>query len=627
MGDFLQNITYPPDIKLGSSQVSKIFSGNEQVWPRYTQCTTSHLRFKSASHNLIGLLTVGAVIGTGVTITNYVIEWRSGSTTGAIQLVTGVGSDPAIQAFHPVVSEPVEGGTLYAVIRYIDINGFRYSAYSAYGAYSPDLLTCLGSVTVLIMNCSNGIISGLYSHIITYNNTLQPDNNAERTLKFILNADGSSQYFAWYFNGAIIADRITISYVHLSDEANPIVLEDWVIGANATTNYNSSPKVQGSNWQTLKRVMDLHARQTYVSGDYLLIHITPRYFETSNTNTNWQLSLKCLSSFNCYVGPSGYRIINPSTVTMTWDATNCRWKLNWFNNANYIFPAVDWSYIQFGSFGGMGFVSQESNNSWSVFFIKKTALLASQWHYDNTCRATAGSIRIVKTGATYTLTFSDVIDYNLYKNAYNTLLPDSRWTDYSSDPTNLLHYHMYGILLKIGNSCGDAGVDYFPLLHHDNLPTWNDGAMTLQFTLTTITNGLPTIPCDSCSLTMSNYNITINSYINMANFDVTTYVTRKGMFTGFHHSASVYDETLKANNMSGFGTNDVRLVDYCIPSDWSLHGSAYYYTETNHITAQITNNADPGGNFRLQTWLNDDGTLKNAPVTVYEMANWVQIIP
>jgi hypothetical protein len=592
----------------------------------YTQCATSTLRFQSASNNLIGLLTVGAVIGTGVTITDYVIEWRLGSITGAIQLVTGVGSDPDIQAFHPLVSEPVVGGTLYAVIRYIVIDGIRYSPYFRQGQYSPDLKACLGSVTVVTMNCSNGTSGDYwYPTYVTYNNTLQPANNAERTLRFNLNSDGSSLYFAFEFVAYNVADRIIISYIHISDEENPVVICDWVVGYNATTNYTSNPKVMGSPYNSIKRVLNLTG-YNHQSGDYLIIHIIPRVLEPSNTNTNWQFKCKCLPSFNCYAGPSGCRTIDPATVLMEWVPASCWWKLSWKNNAFYNYPASDWSYTNVTQFGGgVGWEGSATERLY-LYFRKLENWPVYSILSSNVCNNQIASCRIQKVGNVITFTFQNATDYNRYKDSYTAAVNNANWTNYSSDNTSHLHYKAISIHLDLATSCGDTKTSKQLYGHHNSTFTFDDANYIMVFTVANTTNGITETPCNTKYSQANSIVTLVASTLALADFDVQTSIAYTNpLFLYYQSSATVYDETQKTQNSVAFGGYNASLFD-CVPSDW-IERSNWIGTYIGYVNGYITNNADPANNFRLSTWLNDDGTLMASPVIVFEMENGVQIIP
>jgi hypothetical protein len=591
----------------------------------YTQCATSTLRFQSASNNLIGLLTVGAVIGTGVTITDYVIEWRLGSITGAIQLVSGVGSDPDIQAFHPLVSEPVVGGTLYAVIRYIVINGIRYSPYFRQGQYSPDLKACLGSVTVQNITCSNGI-SGNYSHIFSYTNNLSPANNAERTLRLDLNSDGSTHFIAWQFNGQYVADQLTISYVVASDPDNPIILSNWIIGANATTNFTSNPKVFGSGYQTLKNVLGI--TQTYQAGDYLLIHITPRVLEPFNSNTNWSLYLKCLSAFDTTTTPDNARDFDFSTFTMVWNSTSCQWNLHWRYIGNYTTSSQMATYLQLGSYSAYAMYGGNIADS-GGYFRKSVNAQGSSINYTNAnCLNISSPTTVQKSGSTCTFTFTDTTEYNRFKTKYNTVNTNSHWTDYSSDDSNINHFKYFNIIINIGSTCGDTFTQKTLAIFITSTFTWDDSAKTLVLNLATPTSSIPNVACNNSYSTINSLITAINNNNNQADFNVTTSISVESCLFGVYYYLITLDETYQSITY-GIGIPNQALVEgWTAPSEWLQQ---YYWNMFGILliraALQITNNADPANNYRVSDYMNPDGTVKQTPVIVYEMENGVQIIP
>jgi hypothetical protein len=594
----------------------------------FTQCATSSLRFETASNNLIGLLTVGNVIGTGVTVTDYVIEWRLGSTTGTIVLISGHGSDSDIQALHPLVSEPVVGGELFAVIRYIVIDGVKYSPYFMQGQYSPDLIECLGSVTVTTMNCSNGI-AGSYSHAITYSHISDPANSAERTLRFDLASDGSTSYLAWYFVPNIVADRITISYIHIGDEENPVIVDDWIVGYNTTSDFVSSPKKFKS--QVLKRMTDLTG-ETFTNGDYLLIHITPRVEEPTNTNTDWQLYLACINSSECspIVAPSGTTVLDPTTVTMTWNSTTCYWNLVWKNNAWYVGPDIypGYSQNQYWAFyydGNGNIYIDAQTQSFGVSFPRYTNGGFYYDQYSSICENLVGNMNAVKTGANLVITWDNITDYNSYKDSYNYALAQTYCTDYSADTTSYLHYKFWDIPIRVAAMCGDTYVDKSVLFHFTSTIVWDDVNMTLTVDMVNVTNGLADPPCDGRHQQTDVAIAWCARIIAGEDYNVTTQIGMgQRIWVDSIHYTPQTSSSLKL--LLAYAVPDAALLGGCLPEDWQDYGS-YYGFRLLMVTASITDEADPAGNFRIENWLNTDGTIKLVSEIVYEMAGGVQIIP
>lgn len=603
----------------------------------YYQCSTSSIRFQTASNNLIGLITVGNVIGTGVTVTNYVIEWRLNSIYGPIQLITGIGSDPVIQSFHPIVSEPVPGGTYYAVIRYIDIDGIRYSPYVMQGQYSPDLMTCLGTINVVTMNCSNGS-SSTYSHTISYVNTLQPENNASRSLRFNLNTDGTTTKFAYQFVGFTVADRITVNYVHISDEANPIVLDDWVVGSNATTNYTSSPKVLGSGTTTLKNVLDLTG-QSFQSGDYLLFNVTPRYFEPTQLNTNWTLSLKCLSDsqFTCSGGNTNMRTLDPSTVTATWNASLCQWEFSWYNMEQYIWPVSQYTYMQMSLYSSTNGQYDYTTGKNKLVLLQNTTSYNQYINFTGTCALSVGNINIVKSGTSLVYTFGNSTDYTFYKNKYNTLSINPDMMSYTSDDTSINHYKYLFIDMRIAANCGDAVTDKLFYTHWSSPVAFDDGLKTMSITLTNVSNGYPDASCNQTHATINNNNSQVASSISMSDFNADTSSYLQYGFAGLSVVQTVNYQTEITSPSKGFVAPSVPspvFLNGCHPSDWT--DISAYVGGTNmtmgyvvmYNTVKITDVTDPSNNFRITRFFDTStGDKLSTGVIIYEASLGVRIIP
>lgn len=599
-------------------------------WPKkYAECATTSLHLDSVSQNLIGLLSAGNLVGTGV-VGNFLIEWRVGSVTGPIALLSGKGNDAQIQALHPFTNEPVQGGTLYAVIRYVFIDGIRYSPYIRQGQYSPDLLTCLGSVSVQTMNCSNGYNYGTYSHTITYTNTLDPAVNASRKLRFDLNADGSTKFFAFQFTGYQVADRLTISYVHAADTDHPIVISDWIIGSNAKTNYTSNPKVYGSGYQSLKMLPGLE-KYNYTPGDYLIIEVVSRVIETTNTNTNWKLELKCLTSYDCMAvtDPEAARTIDPATVTFGWDSVNCRWLLWWKNMADGFYSYTYMPYQPLTTFASGNATINYTTKLFGIYLSQKTTASVLSTASSAQCINT-GHYRVVKAGNTVTFYFDSATDYNLYKSWYDTMLAASEMANYTDDPTSINHYKFIVLNLRFAPTCGDTYTSIGFITHITSPVTWDDQNLIFSIQKTNVVNGFPDSgnPCDGTRSYIDSRIKAIDDYFNQADFDKETSVAMNRSLFGQYVRQYINNQWSITDSSIGLGVNNIALLDGCFPDGWYQNPRFYYGFLSFLYNLLITEQSDPANNFRITSKMNEsDGSADSVGHIVYEKAAGVQIIP
>jgi hypothetical protein len=604
----------------------------------FTECADSVVRFASQSNNLIGLLTVGAVIGTGVTIGNYVIEWRLGSTSGDIVLLSGIGPDPVIQAFHPLVSEPVVGGNLYAVIRYIVIDGVQYTPYpfSAYGEYSPDLLACLGFITVVTMSCNNESV-GQYGHYISYINTTQPASNANRTLKYDLNNDGSTTQLAWQFEGQQIADRIKFIYC-LADGTEVQTMEDWVVGADVPAN-NFIAITHLIRSLSMRRVIYLDAI-AYTAGDYVKIEITASYL-SGTPNTNWALSLKCFTSadeFNCDSGfTADMQTTDIDTLEVIWNAAQCRYEVHFHTLGIPTVAGKDlfqyYNYPQVWT--GQGSNTNFFDGTVTFYLNKTTSGIGAGLLYQYACVNQQGASFCQKTGAVLNLSFGNVTDYNAYKTAYNNVLINPSWTDYSADPTNINHYKFFYLIMRTASLCGDAYTNHFFTLSHDAVWVFDDINYEIEITLVADVNEFVDVPCSTVYEVIDSYVNQVNNFVAQANFTNNTgvrYSTPVGIIkvnstTVDQNSFKYYEMVqLSSYQLNGSGCNP--------PSPpWCIAGSSGLNDYTFHTAGmffEITDPLDGVNNWRAYSIFDANGCLITNPALytlIKEMEDGVIIFP
>lgn len=601
------------------------------LWRKYfTKCGPSTLRWSSSSTNLIGLLTVGNLIGTGVTIGNYLIEWHLNSVSGDIVFRSGNGADPLIQAQHPLVSEPVVGGNLYAVIKYVFIDGVRYSPYNLQGQYTPDLITCLGYISVISMNCTNGsqawTICG-HTHIITYVNNTDPAQNAERELRFDLATDGSTAYFNWYFGPADVADRLIIKYVHAEDPTNPILLQDWIIGRNAGNQWVTFPKRFGSTG--FSQTIDL-TDITYSIGDYLYIHVIPRVDEPSNPNTNWDLRFKCITKTQMAMGTrmdedgnflpiqDSDRTIDKDSITMTYNYVYCRWEL-FFKPVTVYWPYV-WIcgnyYTNLMSMISMSAIGSGCVNDTACYTVRYQMNLRNyyeagwnwvnpQWGFQCYPYPNFGINTFTKLGSTFIIQVYCQSLYNSWKADFQRIQSSVYFADFqSTDPSLVSYYKYYHVWMFLHETCGDTAVSQYMRIHASVVPIWDDNAWTITFNLTPmIVGGYAYQPCDNMYVVANSIVSVVNSDVAQPNF---VYLSKLGLPYGFIGYSAVrwpINET-SIGGYYGYGIQSQNYLGGQYPPEFGIvnplfYTTPYYGPNLFTLTINILDINDPGNNWEL----------------------------
>ncbi len=600
----------------------------------YNMCATSSPVLSYPPTQSIGLLNVGNLtLGSG-SLNNYLIEWKLGSTTGDIVFISGnlTNTDTNKQASHPLINEPIQGGTLYPVLRYIEIDAFKYSPYlSEGGRYSPDLLNCLLPVTIISMNCGNGT-SGEYSHSLSYNNSTELPANATRTVRFEIDSNTTS--FAWEFNGQFIADRITISYIDpsLPDET----LIDWVIGVDATTDYLSTPKKYFGG--LLKGVITLN--QPYFSGNYLKIQIIPSYYNPLNTNTNWNFKCKCfttISLLNCELAPNNINQIGDlSLMQMTWNALFCKYILTYqtvggagYNDildcdlAKYIpnvgiWPNSDWSQTQ------------------TIDINRNEFGQSTYGRLPGTKIETNGTFTITKTGTNLIYQFNNSTDYTMFVNGYNLTQTDTHWIDYSSDATNINHYKFIVDNQPIElPPFGDTTPSIVVYISYDSI--WNFDAILFKITiqLASVTNGFVSSPCSTVYTAVNTEVNNSNNFRSQPDFVKTTKMANPSPLADYYIYATTNNLTtiesqkyILIPNETYTQTTNCLCTPSCSPfiPDWHQVGSTWYFYK-QYLKVEITNNSDPINNYQVWNKLLPDGSVDTVWTLIKEISGGVQIVP
>jgi len=463
--------------------------------------------------NGVGLLSVGNMVSSNCALGNYVIDWYLDTTSGPIQFTSGNtgNTDPAIQQFHPFTGDsarPSLGGSWIPVIRYAVLDGTKYTSTITPGnAYASDLATCLAPITVLDLNCDNGTNTTVgflqYSHKFAYTNGSQVASDASKSLAFTLDSGGSTQYFAWYFQGITVSDRIKFTYVSPGN-ATSVLLQDFVVGTDlpATDFTGTTKKVDEDNF---RYIIDL-TTTTYTTGDYLKIDIIAGYIDPANTNTNWTAYFKCLATFDTS-WTAAARV--PCSSAITFNPSTC-WNTLSINISNYVdkSPTDIWKYLS-GPSRLAGKTGPTVANpvptdllSYGRYNCDYNSSLCGTINYNPACIQATGTITHSRVNNVYTLSYSNIAEYNRALNDYNAAVASLSAT-YSSDPASINHYKFYEFFFsKVNNdSCGDTAIlNRNFIVHYNSTVTFDPATLTLTVTAVPIDASAyyATLPASDC---------------------------------------------------------------------------------------------------------------------------------
>jgi hypothetical protein len=620
--------------KCGSTTM---YTNRVVVVPVYTACTSFGLTLTGTAGNPPATIKADTVkSNTGGVIGQYVIEWYRDIIDGSPEFVSGSAgtTDPAVTVLHPFAGEPAEGGTWHPVIKYVYVNGIKYSrTYMPDARYSPDLLHCLDPIIVIVNNlsCANGgnvFDNGiLYSHQINYTNGFNSPTLAARSFRFDL--DPVNKYFAWRFTGNFESDKMKITYVSPANSTSTL-LEWWQVGSNTgMSDVTTSPKK--SYWPYMHKITSLMPF-TYATGDYLLIEITP----STNTNTNWQFSCKCFSSTDCNVWDGSQRNIAPGSVSMVYNTANCSYDVSYNKSAtpytdasNSILLKYNFRYTAIWGLGGAQSGAEYDNKVTLQMFNRTTAAVGTL--NDNySCNTMSSQASVTKTGSTLTVVFNSLTDYNQYKSTYTSAGSNPNMSTYDPDPTKLNHYKFYFIYITVASSCGDNGSTYGYYTHYSNPPIFNDATKTMTWNFANkINNYVSSGPCDVMGQTIQAYTDACGGSITSSDIPTTnTNIIRGQGLTGLYIYQNIVNETQKTFKWSAqFPSIDIcdlstkGFTSQGLPIDqWEY---SYFY---DRVT--ITNQADPIHNFKLERLMDANGIFITNPanyIKVYEIVNGVVI--
>lgn len=599
--------------------------------------------FSTYTNPSVSVLSVGNLVITGGTLTEYVIDWYFNTIESGIQFSTGSAGAPGITYSHPFTgnqSIPVESGSWIPRIRYIVVDGIKVFPY-----HRPWENYCeLPTITVEPFDCSNGDTGATYSHTITYDNTLQSYASASRTLRFYLNDDGSTDHLAVRFYGYQISDELKIYYCTALDP-NGVLLEDIVVGSDITSYYTAPTRKHKplTNLTPYKFVINL-SDQSYTLGDYLKIEIIPSYVQPPNLNTNWSLSFNCIpgTGFTCIPASTDIQTIDVDTISMIWNESLCQYELSY--NLNGVMSGYAstnaWTYMNYNLDGDTSYLNDTNtflNNIGGNRLSKSSgASFAFVSSRNALCANNSGTTSFSKTGPQMVLSFSNENDYLLYKTDYNNTINSANWLNYSADPLSINHYKYWLLYFRDANSCGDAYVDYNNYLSYDAEFIFDDINFNITINLVLPDPvGYIEAPCENSLSTINARNTLVTNTYNSANFNRSTNVRYPsiGALCGVGASVISVNQTNVTGGYRIYLDAPVfdKINDYCSSSSpWcrvtsapaTVNAPQYWFWKFNTRTKIIpADTDDPTQNFEVWNRLNSSGctvSLSNE-VLIYKM--------
>lgn len=606
-------------------------------------CSDFGLSLSGTSGNNLASIKAGVITTTASqTIGEYVIEWYKDVVSGTPGFTSGSAgaADPAVTVAHPFAGEPAEGGTWHPVIKYIYINGIKYSRnYTPGVRYSPDLTHCLDSVIVTVNNlsCANGsdvngsmyYTSQKYSHRMTYNNAVQSPTLASRSFRFDL--DANNKYFAWYFAGAEVRDRVKITYKSPANgTSQQIEFYEIGSGAGAYHNQTTSPKIfqQVYFW----KISNL-SQFVFAPGDYLQIDIQPN---ATLSNTNWEFMCKCFTAVDCNIWDSSMRNIVQGSVGMTWNASICAYEVTYQKSTSWSSTNQSASILSqyhympwYGAAYAQGYWPGDTQVKLQLY--KRTYGGYSSLSHGSYCASLPGdgAATFSKTGNVLTVTCTNAAVYDYYRNSYNTTIAASNMSNYTSDNTSLNHYKFLYFVWRKAQSCGDAYTNGYYYFHRSSPVIFDDSNRSFTVTLTNTTNGYPTSTADCNSIKAD-----LDGWINNTSYSIGTPniapETSKvradpNPFVGIY----AFTGTQEMTDYTYHAFIPFPDLDVCNLSTkgWTSQRMPYEEYEFSLIRdrVKITDPAAPLTNWKLQRLMNSQGVyLGNNEanwITVYEIQN------
>jgi len=483
-------------------------------------------------------LNAGSLKSPNYTIGDYKILWKLNSSSGDTVFISGEGNDVTLQSQHPLVDEVVVAGNLYPEIEYVYINGRKVtSAYEIGIIFSPDLVGCLNSFTIDAIGCSVDYNpNNVYNFILAYNNTSNVSQNKSRTLTY--NISASANYLAWQFLGETIADGLKFYYCTNSDPVGTLI-DNYIIGEKANqltnlvedlspTDYPNNPRVinnftTGSRYTYYRSLTDLRSF-TYTAGDYIRIEITGSVLDLTNDNTNWNLGLTCVDTFDSttFNTEQFNKWDNNVIPYMDFDSGICRYYCHYGVLEEAYLPYLNTvetiDLLKYLFVVGRTYNSTYGSQTGAVNMLGTEALIGNRWqtsvqngyttqpNYICLDLPEGEEIIINKTIGNVQITLSSLSEYNDSVDDINAVINHATWAEAKAAlPTEIEYYLRWTIATRVAESCGDSYIGYQWALHHTAVITYDPDNLTINFTCPPVVNQLID-PNEECNNLWSSVN-------------------------------------------------------------------------------------------------------------------------
>lgn len=574
--------------------------------------------FDHYEQNSISVLSVGNLLSNYV-LDAYVIDWYR---DGIFEMTSGIGTDPDIESFHPflgLASIPVLAGLWVPIIRYVVVGGVRiFRDPNHPDRVCEDWNANLGNLPVIIvvapLDCATTAPGAApFNFRLSYISS-QDFALGARKLRFNLNAN--AKYMAIRFGGYTVADRID---VYLNGETT--LLYSMIVGTNYNTNdWTTTPKKKAI--QIVNKIIEL---PTYVTGNHLIIKITPSVLE-SNYNTNWQLFLKCLDSsyiFDASAVTNDYSKI--TDINMVWEPTTCSYNIML---TPLLYSPDTYGLGAFRDVYNIGGGSPTTNNSFGIDYINRKYYLRHLYTKSRgiTTISQPGStqsassyntVNYTKINDKLTITYTDIRDYDAAIASLTTIQNNPIFfPEFINDNTHINFYRYIRLDLRLTMlTCGDTATSKTIYVHPTSNITINNVSQQIIITFVPITMGLPQIICDTTYASCENIVFNTNAAITNPDFNINSKCNPIALFGVSTRATGIVQSTATSVNGGCSFTmadneqipfSNVGLLRTIIPNGtWGMY-FAYFrsvITATRDVNNEYTQN--PIDNFEVYQQLNN----------------------